>query len=730
MRVADGSLRFASSGTLWRVEIGSETSPVVQATPVTRAPPNLLLATTAIYRSNGAVATSPDMAEWKKPTPMLPAGDDGREQAEVSLRGSFGDPDSLRPEPMAWNAIRLATGLVHDLRNASAVRAALASDGIPVLSLSAPDFVALEGDEWIRCLGWPVRDGRLRAPSGSIGLILDIVRLKRTEGPAWPCALGVAILPSSATCLATRILDWRTDEQVLEDVEDLAALVEKVQTRGRTEGLDALRSGLAKLSSSYAPSFREVFRLRRLLDVAEDRGNPLVPGFASVLPDIDRLRSLLDREIEERRRTMLGELAAEIEAERARRSSALDDLRNEVEDAKRSVAILRAREEAYRHAADELSVKMSDRVDRKIFELASAHESRSAAWLAEIETNRERLEALAARIGMIESDRRPHGHALDMVRKALEDEQIVSMLAGRIAEASPRGDAALQDAGVERSPEMLVSDPTAARASLRWHACENGVEEKSLHTGFSISAVGLLPIFVGAAAHEAAVALARAVGGEGFSTLHCDPTLIAASDLLDPKRARTDVLLAAIEAARRSPDRWHAVVLTFIDWAPCAYWLGALATIGREPDRIPRNLLIVGAAAADGPRTHVPLSALRSAVPIRAAGRLDRYDGDRPITDGWSTIIVATADADDDGQSDAHYRAEMIGLLGVDLSAASLRLIAGGARVGREVLRWTAEEASASLSFAAEWLAAARDGATLTPAARAAMETFASQDDT
>lgn len=730
VHVVNEGMRVAPGDTLWLVSLADHVPSIAQGPPAPRASRMSLLATTAIPRDLDEAVKPPGRTRPQRPRPQTSDIGDRREQAGEMLQDSLGDPRALRPEFMVRDAIRLATGLMHDLPDAAAVRAALTSGGIPIQLGCAPDFVALEGDEWIRSLGWPVCDGCLHAPSSPADLVLDVVRLGRAHDLAHRQILGVTLLPSATSDRATRILDWRTDEQVLGDAKDVAALVGKIRASSRIDGLEEVMSGLERLAS-HAPSSREVFRLRRLLEVAEDRGR-LPHDFASLLPDMEMLQGLIDRELDERRRVLLGELAAEIESERDQHSRALEELRNEIADAERAVALLHAREETHRRVSDELRAEISSRIDRRTAELTSANEGLLTSWLARARVDRERVEELAARIAEIEGafqDRRTAREQIaEMIREALQDERMDGIPAKRVVEALPLDEAAVELGEAAFPPDALIDDPAVAMASLRWHAHESGLDERALQTAFSVAAVGLLPIFVGAAAGDAAIGLARAIGGADFSTLHCDPTLIAAADLLDPKRARTDVLLAGIDAAQRHPERWYAVALTSIDWSPCTYWLPALGTRRFGSEELPQNLLIVGAMSVDGPRTHVPLGAMRNAVPIDVAGWSSREEA-RWVDGAWSTTVLPPPEEADEGRAGPLYLAETIGLLNASLSATSLRLIVGSARAGRERFRWTAEDAYASLSFVAEWLAAARDGATISSNVQIVMKKFASGEE-
>lgn len=722
LHVVDEGMRVAPSDTLWSVSLASDVPWIARGAPAPRTSLRKQLAAPALLLDLDGRAKPPSPAP-PRPGPESSDVGDHREQAEEAAHAPACDPRTLRPGFVVRDAVRLATGLVHDLPNAAAIQRALSSRGIPIELGRAPDFVALEGDEWVRSLGWPVRGGCLHAPSSPAELVLDVVRLGRARDLARRSALGMAILPSPASDRVVRLLDWRTEEQVLDDAEDVAALVRRIETYGRIGGLEALRSELETLAS-HAPTSREVFRLRRLLAVAEDRGGLLPRGFAALLPDMERLRGLLDRELEERRREFLAELDAEVEAERARRSSALEVLRNELAEAERAVALQRGREEAYTRAVDELRAEASERIDRRVAELAAALERRSEG----ARVDRERIENLAARIaemeGVFEEGPTTRKLVAEAVLETLQDERTIGMLATRVAGALPRDGAAAKIDGVEEMLDTLVADPAAAAASLRWHACEVGIDERALHVAFAVASADLLPIFVGAAAEDAAVALARAVGGADFSTLHCDPTLIAAADLLDPKRARTDVLLTRIEAARRRPERWHAVALTSIDWSPCAYWLPALGSRRFGAEELPRNLLIVGATAGDGPRTNIPLGALRRAVPIDVA-EWSGQEEVQQVAGAWSTGALAPTGGADEDRAGLLYLVETSGFPNAGLSATSLRLLVRIARAGWESLRWTAEDARASLSFVAEWLAAARDGATLSPDVHAVMKKIA-----
>ena len=188
--------------------------------------------------------------------------------------------------------------------------------------------------------------------------------------------------------------------------------------------------------------------------------------------------------------------------------------------------------------------------------------------------------------------------------------------------------------------------------------------------------------------------------------------MLAVSDLLDPARARTEVLLRAVERARARPERWHAVALRSVDWSPCGYWLPSLGRHGSASPRLPNNLAVIAATADDGPRTPVPTSALTSALPILVGSWEGKSDATRTRSP-WATELTTEADP---ARAGAFGPEMAIVAEGADGEVLAQMTKAGLA--GHRLFGWDPRQAAEVLSIIAEIATTARHGAPATERVR------------
>lgn len=635
---------------------------------------------------------------------------DSQRSAKADMSG-----DGAEPIRFAAEATPCTTGLSIDAGEANDVRRRLDGEGIVVELSRAPDFVGLGGGLWIRSKDWPVVKGRLKAPTQPIRRIMEVVRLPSGEATLVGRVLGLCILPAAILrAKVERFEDWRTDDDVLSDASDLSQLLKDDPANTIAADLEGLAERLGTGGGLRDEADR--FRLHRIIEVARRRAS-IPRDLAGFLPGIGGLDELLAAEKERRRQTIRDELESEFAAERARLTSTLEGLRNDLTEAERALPLMRERENEARRVFHELQAGINDMVERHFAQALSSSQHK----IADIEQKLHRLEDLHTSTESIAADQEKTRAEIEALRGDLSSMEKLTVKAALalntttndrltavpIPQGAPWPADRKQDQG-----DTVIQDCAVAVRGLHWLARWRGVNVGAVELGAVAAVAGITPLFVGPRANAAAVALAEALAGDAFEVLDCDPALLAVSDLLDPARARTEVFLRAVERARSRPERWHAVALRSVDWSPCGYWLPSLGRHGHASPRLPHNLAVLAATADDGPRTPVPTSALTSALPILVEPWAGRSDAKR-TTSPWATELTTEADP----ARVLEFESEIaIVAQGADGEVRSLMTAA--ALAGHRLFGWDAQHAADVLSTVAEVAAMARLGAPATDRVR------------
>ncbi len=722
----------APADTLWSVRLDEKRSSILLRSPIL---PTTARSSLAWMLRQGGPTLEGKLPEVLRSISAPKAEDDRREDAQAvwkprrhsngeTSRPKREEPSSKTtyPDRVAVDAVRLTTGLDLETDDPREARQALVGPGIAIEVATAPDFVKLGNRLWARSTDWPVREGRLMAPPEPDRRMVELVRSLEGGEPFSGHVLGLMVLPPCM--LRAEVVgyeDWRDDEEVLADSSRIAEALGQDPAAAVAAELERL---VAKLGPAKPgdEAERDRFRLRRIVDVARRRA--LVPiGLASYLQGLEGLDELVAVERAFRLREAMDQVVEETERERTRLTSTLADLQKELAAIERASILAREREIEARRAYEEIRSDVSTLIDRRISEVAFLGEERLSRIERKTEAQLERLATMAATLAESRTDLDAIRHEVgDMVAAArptaveaaagptTTPEEENSPFSASKAASRPATD----QVGTEEADS--IREPAPAARALRWHAKRKGVSADALGLGAVVVAAGFVPVFVGARGNAAAVALAEAMGGVFFGILDCDPALLATSDLLDPRRARTDVLLRAVGQARERPDRWHAVALRSVDWAPCAYWLPALGLRGPGTNRLPPNLAVVAAVASDGPRTAIPATALASAVPIVADPYEGNADGDR-TTAAWGVEVMQDADV-------ASIESFVVELAqGVDTPEPDVgAAIVAAARAGRRLFGWDGSLAATKLAILAELGATARHGAPPSDRVRSLLE--------
>ena len=462
----------------------------------------------------------------KIPTDPKPNGGHGHRSGRHAGRGDSqrtAKPDAAgnggEPIRFAAEATPCTTGLPIDSGDPDDLRRRLDGEGIAIELSRAPDFVGVGAGLWIRSKDWPILSGRLKAPGQAARRIMEVVRMQHGEAPSAGRVLGLCILPSAIlTAKVERFEDWRTDDDVLADASHLTHTLNDDSARTIAADLEGLAERLGAGGSLRDEADR--FRLRRVVEVARRRAS-LPRDLAGFLPGVEGLDELLAAERQRRRQEIWDELESEAAAERARLTSALEELRNELAEAERALPLLREREHEARRVFQELQVGINDTVRRHVERAMSNDQPK----IADIERRLSGLEHLRTYVEHIAAEQGDTRAELKALRADLPSVEELTALA-----ASASGPAAIElptTAPISRGvpsqadeekdqDEAIIRNREVAVRGLHWMARWRGVNAGAIELGAVAAVAGIVPLFVGPRANAAALAVAEGLGRGGI----------------------------------------------------------------------------------------------------------------------------------------------------------------------------------------------------------------------
>lgn len=604
-RVQSTALRAECSGTFWELDLDEEKKPASER--------SLIDQSVLLSRPNEAKSFLSSVSLPRATLPLAEAG----------------------PLRTVRNLAKLNVAILSDAppENLATI---LRLQGISAPSDIQADFLGIGHDLFVRREALTLESGRFFAPVHQAArfpafalsgrhhdIILSGKRLRLfLEDPV----------------VQSRPVDIRTKEekdQALRELFARSAFSAQITKNDREILMKA-----AELVSSLASGTLDADELqiaRATISGIVDR-TPVIEAIPRLLRDDPSFTEDIRASMESARREALQKVEEEFVAPRREAEAELAETRLALADAERDLSLISERSRAYADATT--SAKAEIKADIKEAVIAYLDEGKMK---------------FAKPISSLQAD--GTNFDVDMIVDRLLDspesvERIATVLASENVEAK----------NTERQSRPCASTLAARADSLRMWADDAHVRYTDLVTAFALSMTWRIPSFFGPDRDAAAEVVCNAVGGGEYYVVHCDPTMISLADLVGREGDFFTPLRDAIEEATGNADVLVPVLFRNINYAPCQFWLQALAD--REDGYpLPRNLLVLSTLAQDSSRVAVPESLWDYLIPL-AATRLsdDATSSPLPDTEAYKSMPWARGRADTGPVSD--------GLVGVALGAS------------------------------------------------------------
>ncbi|NMG38935.1 hypothetical protein GRZ55_06730 [Chelativorans sp. ZYF759] len=539
-------------------------------------------------------------------SPVLLARPGGTKHFHSSVSmpsASFALPDGDSPRTPR-TVSKLVVALLPD-RSGESPASTLRLDGISAPSDIEADYLGIGHDLFVRRDALTIQSGRYFA------------QIRRTERfPAFALTGRHHDIVLSGRSLRifmedpsvqSRPVDIRTRTEKDQALRDL---LERTASSGRLDASD--REVLARAANLVGSLSRggldadELEVAKATLADIVDR-TPVVEAIPKLLRDDPAFSEDLRSSMENARREALVNIEEEFVVPRREAEAELADARRALENAKRDLSLARERSRAYADATASAKAEMKSNVEEAVI-----------AYLGESAVD------LATRVSSLESGGtlRETSPDIDLiVDRLLEGPGSLARIASALASANAETER------TERRSRPSASNPEDRAGSLRMWAYDAHVQFADLVIAFVASMTWRVPTFVGPHRDAAAEAICNAVGGGEHYVVHCDPTMISFADLVGRKGDFFTPLRNAIEEATENADVLVPVLLRNINYAPCQFWLQALAD-RKDGYPLPRNLLVISTLAEDGGRIGIPETLWDHLVPLTA----NRPSGDAPTS--------------------------------------------------------------------------------------------------
>jgi hypothetical protein len=562
--VRSAILQNESPGTFWDIELDPEKKPLAEHP----APESSLV----LARQGG---TKHFHSSVSMPTTSL----------ALSHRG---------PPRTARTVSKLVVALLPD-RPEDDPASTLRLDGISAPSSIEADFFGIGHDLFVRRDALTVQSGRYFAPARRAARFPAFALAGRHHDIVLSgSSLRVFVEDPS---VKSRPVDIRTRSEKDQALRDL---LERMASSGQLDASD--REILARAANLVGSLSREgldadeIEVARATLADIVNR-TPVIEAIPKLLRNEPAFSDDLRSSIENVRRESLEKIEEEFVVPRREAEAELADTRRALEDAKRDLSLATERSRAYVDATASAKAEMRSNIEEAVI-----------AFLGESAAD------LATRVSSLETGGalREMSPDIDLIAERLLDGP---GLLARIASALASVNTGTER--TERRSRLGASTSQDRAGSLRIWAYDAQVQFGDLMIAFVASMTWRVPTFAGPHRDAAAEAICNAVGGGEHYVVHCDPTIISFTDLVGRKGDFFTPLRDAIEEAKDNSDVLVPVLLRNINYAPCQFWLQALAD-RKDGYPLPRNLLVISTLAEDGGRIGIPETLWDYLVPLTA----------------------------------------------------------------------------------------------------------------
>ncbi|WP_416355900.1 hypothetical protein ACLNGM_17470 [Aureimonas phyllosphaerae] len=473
----------------------------------------------------------------------------------------------------------------------------LRSDGVPAPGGVELDFIGIGRNRFVRRESLSLRDGRFIAPDRQLsrfptyalsGRHQDIV----LSGSTIRIFLDGPVREEHPADIRTA----REKDEALRDLLDRGASSEHLKPADRE--VLSRAAELVKLLASGSLDADEIDVARATLIGITDR-TPIIEAIPALLREdpvyAEELRTSAERATEE----ALDKIEKDFAAPRKEAESQLAAARETLESLKREAALASERLRAFNESAASAKAGFKNDLEEAVIQFLGEGAIDLSDRVSALESKHEAAE------GRVQEPRIE-------VDDLLADDRLIQRIVSVVRSQDSTGI-------IGSTPLRPRAENASARSSsLRGWAQKAEVSFASLAAALGVAMSGRVPMLYGPHADQAAEAVCKAiVGGDGFASIHCDPTMISLADLI----GRQDEFFApfkdAIKTARETPDLLIPVLLHNINYAPCQFWLSAIAK-RRGATPIPRNMIVLATIAVDDLRVGVPQGHWMHLVPLSA----------------------------------------------------------------------------------------------------------------
>ena len=352
------------------------------------------------------------------------------------------------------------------------------------------------------------------------------------------------------------------------------------------------------LSSSWCLdlSMRKRSRSRRQTIAGIVDRTPIVEAIPSLLRQDPTFADEVRTAIEDARQKALAELDNEFDEPRRKAETELTVARETLENLKRETSLASERLQAFDASAASAKAAFKNDIEEAVIQFLG-----------------EGAIDLADRVTALEVASEPDDRTADSfaaVDRILADDRLIERIASAVR---------ARDDGEpnEMAPDRALDEDGVGRSnSLRAWAYEAALQYPLLSAILAVSMSARVPVLYGPAADRAAEAICMAVaGGDAFATVHCDPTLISFGDLIGRQGEFFTPFKDAIETANACPELLIPVLLRNVNYAPCQFWLGAIAERSAVTP-LPRNMIVVATLATDDVKVAIPEAFWQHLIPF------------------------------------------------------------------------------------------------------------------
>ncbi len=391
---------------------------------------------------------------------------------------------------------------------------------------------------------------------------------------------GIVILPPGSCWSEAKIIDLRTDEEILKSVEDWVGRI-RTSTGEETTSLNALTDVIGHIRR-HTISVDERQDLEAISMILASRQEIL-----STVPQILSKTTAWNAAAEEFRKAEFGRLSDEarqrVDRETKKLEAKLSELRQIIAEAEARLETISYREVNLRAESRAIQADIEAMIEKAARNVVASDAATASLMADDITRLRKEVEQINDRISTISTiGARPSEETVK--------EHQVSHVGPTMASAEQRAEQLKELAAVTgfKLPELITL--------VHW------------------SRFTELPVIVGSASVRAAVDFCTLIGGNLAQIIFCDPTRISFEDLMGGG------LATAIRVATDNSEVLVPVAFCNLTSSPCEFWLPQFMEL-RRMGRLPKNMACIGSAVQDGIRTQVPRSTLGYIVPFSPSGK-------------------------------------------------------------------------------------------------------------